>query len=230
MKELTRVERDSMGPMDVPVDAYYGASTQRAVINFPISDMRFSVSRLVSLISADMTLFPGDVILCGTSIGVGSMKPGKFPFANLKFKDDNFPMIPAGIYASCWKPESVAEFSVDEVDGKIGFGTTNLNDTTSADITANNLGELTPDKIYRVRVEYLTQNDAVGKVAIRKPKENYVEFGGVELASTDGKWKTVTFDFTAPTAGTKLDLRSFNGSVGEGNRLLIRKIELIEMK
>jgi 2-keto-4-pentenoate hydratase/2-oxohepta-3-ene-1,7-dioic acid hydratase in catechol pathway len=44
--------------------------------NYPISDMRFSVPRLVSLISADMTLYPGDVILCGTSIGVGSMKPG----------------------------------------------------------------------------------------------------------------------------------------------------------
>jgi 2-keto-4-pentenoate hydratase/2-oxohepta-3-ene-1,7-dioic acid hydratase in catechol pathway len=44
--------------------------------DFPISDMRFSVSKLVCLISADMTLFPGDVILCGTSIGVGSMKPG----------------------------------------------------------------------------------------------------------------------------------------------------------
>lgn len=44
--------------------------------DYPISDMRFSVQRLVSLISADMTLYPGDVILCGTSIGVGSMKPG----------------------------------------------------------------------------------------------------------------------------------------------------------
>ncbi len=44
--------------------------------NYPVSDMRFSVERLVSLISADMTLYPGDVILCGTSIGVGSMKPG----------------------------------------------------------------------------------------------------------------------------------------------------------
>ena len=44
--------------------------------NYPISDMRFSVQQLVSLISQDMTLQPGDVILCGTSIGVGSMKPG----------------------------------------------------------------------------------------------------------------------------------------------------------
>jgi 2-keto-4-pentenoate hydratase/2-oxohepta-3-ene-1,7-dioic acid hydratase in catechol pathway len=44
--------------------------------SYPISDMRFSVAQLVSLISKDMTLLPGDVILCGTSVGVGSMKPG----------------------------------------------------------------------------------------------------------------------------------------------------------
>jgi 2-keto-4-pentenoate hydratase/2-oxohepta-3-ene-1,7-dioic acid hydratase in catechol pathway len=44
--------------------------------DFPISDMRFTAPELVSLISRDMTLFPGDLILCGTSLGVGSMKPG----------------------------------------------------------------------------------------------------------------------------------------------------------
>ena len=38
----TRTERDSMGPMEVPADAYYGASTQRAVLNFPISELRFN--------------------------------------------------------------------------------------------------------------------------------------------------------------------------------------------
>ena len=38
----TRIERDSMGEMHVPANAYYGASTQRAVLNFPISDLRFS--------------------------------------------------------------------------------------------------------------------------------------------------------------------------------------------
>ncbi len=32
-----RIERDSMGEMEVPADALYGASTQRAVLNFPIS-------------------------------------------------------------------------------------------------------------------------------------------------------------------------------------------------
>lgn len=44
--------------------------------DYPVADIRFSVPRLVSLISHDMTLEPGDVILCGTSVGVGSMKPG----------------------------------------------------------------------------------------------------------------------------------------------------------
>ena len=42
--------------------------------NYPVSDMFFPPLRLVSLISHDMTLYPGDVIACGTSLGVGSMK------------------------------------------------------------------------------------------------------------------------------------------------------------
>jgi 2-keto-4-pentenoate hydratase/2-oxohepta-3-ene-1,7-dioic acid hydratase in catechol pathway len=44
--------------------------------NYPASDMIFKPARLVSLISRDMTLMPGDVIACGTSIGAGKMKPG----------------------------------------------------------------------------------------------------------------------------------------------------------
>jgi fumarate hydratase class II len=37
-----RIEKDSMGEVKVPIDALYGASTQRAVDNFPISNLRFS--------------------------------------------------------------------------------------------------------------------------------------------------------------------------------------------
>jgi fumarate hydratase class II len=37
----TRIERDSMGEMEVPAGALWGASTQRAVLNFPISGQRF---------------------------------------------------------------------------------------------------------------------------------------------------------------------------------------------
>ena len=44
--------------------------------NYPVSDLIFPPAKLLSLISLDLTLYPGDVICCGTSVGVGSMKPG----------------------------------------------------------------------------------------------------------------------------------------------------------
>src|SRR6202041_2236567 len=40
MTATTRVEHDSMGPLDVPADALWGAQTQRAVQNFPPSGLR----------------------------------------------------------------------------------------------------------------------------------------------------------------------------------------------
>jgi fumarate hydratase class II len=42
MADSVRTEKDSMGEMRVPVDAYYGAQTARAMENFPVSDLRFS--------------------------------------------------------------------------------------------------------------------------------------------------------------------------------------------
>lgn len=44
--------------------------------NYPLSDMFLPPAELVSHLSHDMTLEPGDVILCGTSLGVMPMKPG----------------------------------------------------------------------------------------------------------------------------------------------------------
>jgi fumarate hydratase, class II len=40
MSTPTRIERDSLGEVEVPEDALYGAQTQRAVMNFPISGWR----------------------------------------------------------------------------------------------------------------------------------------------------------------------------------------------
>lgn len=44
--------------------------------HYPLADMFFAPEELVSRLSHDMTLEPGDVILCGTSLGVLPMKPG----------------------------------------------------------------------------------------------------------------------------------------------------------
>ena len=44
-----RIEKDSLGEMQVPENAYYGAQTQRAVENFKISNLRFSEQFIKSL-------------------------------------------------------------------------------------------------------------------------------------------------------------------------------------
>ena len=49
MSESFRTESDSMGPMQVPASAFYGAQTARAVENFPISNLRFPRSFLRAL-------------------------------------------------------------------------------------------------------------------------------------------------------------------------------------
>ncbi len=37
----TRIERDTMGELRVPAQAYYGVQTARAIENFPVSGLRF---------------------------------------------------------------------------------------------------------------------------------------------------------------------------------------------
>ena len=44
--------------------------------SYPIADMVFPAPKLVSMISQGMTLEPGDIISCGTSLGAGTIKPG----------------------------------------------------------------------------------------------------------------------------------------------------------
>ena len=54
MAGKTRIEHDSFGPLQVPAAALYGAQTQRAVQNFPISGLRMprNFLRALGLIKA----------------------------------------------------------------------------------------------------------------------------------------------------------------------------------
>lgn len=45
--------------------------------DYPVSDMIFSPRQIVSMISREVTLLPGDVIACGTSLGASDMEPGQ---------------------------------------------------------------------------------------------------------------------------------------------------------
>lgn len=70
-----------LGPAIVPAFDWRAASVVTTLNgverqNYPLSDMVFEPEILVSRLSQDMTLLPGDVIACGTSLGVGSMPAG----------------------------------------------------------------------------------------------------------------------------------------------------------
>ena len=45
--------------------------------NYQTSDMFFDVYEIVSFLSRDMTLYPGDIIACGTNSGLGPIESGE---------------------------------------------------------------------------------------------------------------------------------------------------------
>jgi 2-keto-4-pentenoate hydratase/2-oxohepta-3-ene-1,7-dioic acid hydratase in catechol pathway len=75
---------DTFGPFGptVATGVDPGGLTVKTLLNgrerqsYPVSDMIFPPKMLVSRISHDMSLCPGDIIACGTSLGVLPMKPG----------------------------------------------------------------------------------------------------------------------------------------------------------
>jgi len=89
----TRTETDSFGPLDVPADKYWGAQTQRSIINFPIGWERQPVAiiralgvikkacALVNIAQGDMDAKLGEAI----SAAATEVIDGKF--------DDNFPLV-----------------------------------------------------------------------------------------------------------------------------------------
>jgi fumarate hydratase, class II len=71
-----RLETDSMGQMQVPADAYYGAQTARAIENFPISDLRFprSFIRALGLIKKHAAVINSDLGLISPSMAKAIQK------------------------------------------------------------------------------------------------------------------------------------------------------------
>ena len=88
-----RVETDSFGPLDVPADKYWGAQTQRSIINFPIGWERQPVAiiRALGVIKkacALVNIAQGDIDpTLGQTIAAAAQEviDGKF--------DDNFPLV-----------------------------------------------------------------------------------------------------------------------------------------
>ena len=66
----TRIEKDSLGEIEVPAGAYYGAQTERARRNFPVSGLRFprrflaalgAIKREAAAVNEELGLVPADI-------------------------------------------------------------------------------------------------------------------------------------------------------------------------
>ncbi len=63
-----------LNPQDLTVKTFLNGKERQ---NYDCRDMIFAPAQIVSMISREMTLFPGDVIACGTSIGAGPLRSGQ---------------------------------------------------------------------------------------------------------------------------------------------------------
>ena len=87
----TRTETDSQGAIEVPADAYYGAQTERARRNFPISGLRFQprflvamghIKREAAVVNKAMGLVPegvGDAIIAAANEVIAGRHDDDFP-------------------------------------------------------------------------------------------------------------------------------------------------------
>lgn len=87
----TRTETDSLGPIEVPADVYYGAQTERARQNFPVSGLRFPhrfiaahalIKREAARVNAEMGIVPGEIaeaIVRAADEVIAGERQGDFP-------------------------------------------------------------------------------------------------------------------------------------------------------
>ncbi|MFZ5963918.1 class II fumarate hydratase [Thalassococcus sp. BH17M4-6] len=119
-----RVETDSFGPLDVPADKYWGAQTQRSIMNFPIGWERQPVAiiRALGVIKkacATVNMAQGDMEAeIGNAITAAAQEviDGKF--------DDNFPLVVwqtgSGTQSNMNANEVISNRAIEMLGGEMG--------------------------------------------------------------------------------------------------------------
>ncbi|MBC7164671.1 MAG: class II fumarate hydratase [Roseovarius sp.] len=120
----TRTESDSFGPLEVPADKYWGAQTQRSLVNFPIGweKQPVAIVRALGVIKqacAEANKASGklDARLADAIIqAAGEVIAGKF--------DDNFPLVVwqtgSGTQSNMNANEVIANRAIEILGGRIG--------------------------------------------------------------------------------------------------------------
>ncbi len=123
----TRTETDSFGPLEVPADKYWGAQTQRSIMNFPIGweKQPVAIVRALGVIkkacaTANKASGKLDAALADAIIAAASeVIDGKF--------DDNFPLVVwqtgSGTQSNMNANEVIANRAIEMLGGVIGSKT-----------------------------------------------------------------------------------------------------------
>src|SRR6056297_3548532 len=120
----TRTETDSFGPLEVPADKYWGAQTQRSILNFPIGWERQPVATVRALgvikqacaeANKARGALPGE-IADAIVAAAGEVAAGRF--------DDNFPLVVwqtgSGTQSNMNANEVIANRAIEILGGEIG--------------------------------------------------------------------------------------------------------------
>jgi fumarate hydratase class II len=138
-----RIEKDSLGEVRVPEDAYYGAQTKRAVENFPISGLRFPrafiralgmIKRAAAEVNAELGLLEADV---GRSIAQASQEVAEGMF------DDHFVVdvfqTGSGTSTNMNANEVIANRAIELEGGRIGSKQIHPNDHVNLGQSSNDV-------------------------------------------------------------------------------------------
>jgi serine/threonine protein kinase len=139
--------------------------------------------------------------------------------------------LPPGITCQCRKEKGIAEFRCDTIEDAPALMVTNLNDEMSGQLAFALDGKLggasgQPGRSYRVKISYLARNEAAGQAILQSGSTIHAT---ASLRNSDEKWRTAILDLASPAVGTDLRLVVENTTVGEGNTLCIRSVEVVEV-
>src|SRR5688572_24836989 len=93
MSERTRIETDTMGPVEVPAERYYGAQTVRSLIHFPIGDDKMprelirafgALKKACALVNEELGKLPPDrarLIVRAADEVIDGKHPDEFPLS-----------------------------------------------------------------------------------------------------------------------------------------------------
>jgi fumarate hydratase class II len=151
-----RIESDSMGQMQVPADAYYGAQTARAVENFPISNLRFprGFIRALGLIKKNAAAVNGELGLLPKNVSEAIQKAaeevidGKW---NSQFVVDIF-QTGSGTSTNMNANEVIANRAIELIGGKRGDRSVHPNDHVNRGQSSN---DVIPTAIHLAALEGL---------------------------------------------------------------------------